>query len=331
MNRPPMNERAEPGGAPGPRPKRKGIVLAGGTGSRLYPITRVVNKQLLPVYDKPLIYYPISTLMLAGIREILLITTPSGREQFQTLLGDGTSWGVRFQYAVQPAPGGIAQALLIAEPFLDNSPSALILGDNVFYGNDLARKLQRASAQESGATVFGYRVDQPRDYGVLSFDASGQVDGIVEKPMVPPSEYAVTGLYFYDADAVDLAHTLRPSERAELEITDLNRLYLEREKLEVELLGRGFAWLDAGTPESLLAASDFLRTLELRQGLKASCPEEVAFRMGFIDRAELRRLADGIGDGPYSRYLLKIAGEREWESIVASASIDTRPDGSEAR
>jgi len=293
--------------------ERKGVLLAGGTGSRLHPMTRVVNKQLLPVYDKPLVYYPLSTLMLAGIRDILVITTPAGQGQFQALLGDGSSWGVRFSYRTQSAPEGIAQALLIADEFLDESPCALILGDNLFYGNDLADKLQRAATRRSGATVFGYRVDRPQDYGVLSFDSRGKVEGITEKPATPPSDYAVTGLYFYDAQAVELARTLRPSARGELEITDLNRLYLERGELNTELLGRGFAWLDTGTPESLLAASDFVRTLELRQGLKASCPEEVAFRMGFIDQDQLFALSTEIGDNPYGRYLLKIVREPEWE------------------
>lgn len=297
-------------------PDRKGIVLAGGTGSRLYPLTSLVNKQLLPVYDKPLIYYPLSTLMLAGIRDILVITAPAGEDQFRALLGDGSAWGVRFSYAVQPAPEGIAQAFLIAEEFLGSAPCALVLGDNLFYGNSLIEKLQRASAEPAGATVFGYRVDRPQDYGVLAFDARGQVLDIVEKPADPPSDYAVTGLYFYDADVVDLARTLRPSARGELEITDLNRRYLERGRLRVELLGRGFAWLDAGTPESLHAAADFVRTLELRQGLKANCPEEVAFRMGFIDHEQLGHLADAIGQNPYGRYLRRVTREQSWEPPI---------------
>lgn len=295
---------------------RKGIILAGGTGTRLHPLTAVVNKQLLPVYDKPLIYYPVSTLMLAGIREILVITTPEGQPQFRSLLGDGTRWGLRFSYAAQPAPEGIAQAFLIAEEFLDGSPSALVLGDNLFYGHGMVEKLQRAAARGAGATVFGYRVEQPRAYGVFAFDEDGRVADIVEKPQSPPSDYAVTGLYFYDPAAVDFARALRPSARGELEITDLNRMYLERGDLEVELLGRGFAWLDAGTPETLLAASDFVRTLELRQGLKASCPEEVAFRMGFIGRDDLHRLAREIGDSPYGRYLQRIAREPAWETRI---------------
>jgi glucose-1-phosphate thymidylyltransferase len=292
---------------------RKGIVLAGGTGNRLYPITSVVNKQLLPVYDKPLVYYPISTLMLAGIRDILIITTPRGQPGFEGLLGDGSAWGVRFSYEVQPNPEGIAQAFLIGERFLDGDPCALVLGDNIFFGANLVEKLESANVRSPEATVFGYRVEHPEAYGVLSFDPQGRVTGIVEKPDVPPSSFAVTGLYFFDGEVSKLAATLEPSGRGELEITDLNRLYLERGELNVELLGRGFAWLDAGTPESLLAASDFVRTLELRQGMKASCPEEVAFRMGFIDAAQLARLADAMGDHVYARYLLRLADEPVWE------------------
>ena len=300
--------------ASGARPERKGIVLAGGTGSRLHPLTSVVNKQLLPVYDKPLVYYPVSTLMLAGIRDVLVITTAKGRPQFEALLGDGAAWGIRFSYAVQPKPEGIAQAFLIADQFLDGAASALVLGDNLFYGASLIEKLQRASARTRGATVFGYHVERPEAYGVLAFDEHGRVHDIIEKPSNPPSDYAVTGLYFYDSRAADFARELRPSARGELEITDLNRLYLAQDELDVELLGRGFAWLDAGTPESLLAASDFVRTLELRQGLKTGCPEEVAYRMGFIDRDTLCRLAEQIGDGPYSRYLLRVAREPVWEA-----------------
>jgi glucose-1-phosphate thymidylyltransferase len=296
--------------------ERRGIVLAGGTGSRLYPLTSVVNKQLMPVYDKPLVYYPISTLMLAGIREILIVTTPGGQPQFQALLGDGAEWGVRFSYAIQPHPEGIAQAFLIAGDFLAGRPCALVLGDNIFYGNSLAERLRRAGERTRGGTVFGYRVDRPQDYGVLAFDALGGVTDIIEKPLNPPSDYAVTGLYFFDDQVAELAGTLQPSGRGELEITDLNRRYLERGALHVEILGRGFAWLDAGTPESLLAASDFVRTLELRQGLKTSCPEEIAFRMGFIDREHLARLARGIGNNPYGRYLGRVADEPAWESRV---------------
>lgn len=305
---------------------RKGIVLAGGTGSRLHPLTSVVNKQLLPVYDKPLVYYPISTLMLAGIRDILVITTPSGQSQFQDLLGDGSDWGVRFSYATQPRPEGIAQAFLIAEAFLAGAPSALVLGDNLFYGNSLVEKLRRASARPSGATVFGYRVERPEAYGVLAFDARGRVEGIIEKPARPPSDFAVTGLYFFDSDVVNLAASLKPSARGEIEITDLNRLYLERGELHVEFLGRGFAWLDAGTAESLLAASDFVRTLELRQGLKANCPEEVAFRMGFIAQRDLVRLADALGDNPYGHYLRRVAEEPAWEARLEGYHDGSSPD-----
>ncbi len=292
--------------------KRKGIVLAGGTGSRLFPMTSVVNKQLLPVYDKPLIYYPISTLMLAGIREILVITNPQGQPQFEALLGDGSAWGVRFSYEVQPRPEGIAQAFLIAKSFLAGDPCALALGDNIFFGSNFVQTLRRVGSRACGATVFGYRVERPEAYGVLSFDRHGRVTGIVEKPREPPSDYAVTGLYFFDGEVSERAATLRPSARGELEITDLNLLYLGRGELNVELLGRGFAWLDAGTPEALLDASDFVRTLELRQGLKASCPEEVAFRMGFIDNERLSRLAQLIGDYPYGRYLRRLADGPEW-------------------
>jgi glucose-1-phosphate thymidylyltransferase len=303
---------------------RKGIVLAGGTGSRLHPLTAVVNKQLLPVYDKPMVYYPLSTLMLAGIRDILVITTPDGEPRFDSLLGDGSRWGIRIRYAVQPAPEGIAQALLIAEEFLDGGSCALVLGDNLFYGNSLGEKLQRAASRRSGATVFGYRVERPQDYGVLQFDPEGHVEDIIEKPASPPSDYAVTGLYFYDSKAVGLARTLVPSERGELEITDLNRLYLERGELEVDLLGRGFAWLDAGTPETLLAASDFVRTLELRQGLKASCPEEIALRSGFIDRVALERLAAELGDSGYGHYLSRVAREPPWEIRIEPPGASPR-------
>lgn len=292
---------------------RKGIVLAGGTGSRLYPLTRVVNKQLMPIYDKPMVYYPIATLMLAGIRDILVISTPDGRPQFEALLEDGSSWGVRFSYATQSRPEGIAQAFLIAGAFLAGAPSALILGDNVFYGTTLIEKLRRANARRRGATIFGYRVEDPQSYGVLSFGPGGEVTDIVEKPVRPPSDYAVTGLYFFDERVVEFAERLQPSSRGELEITDLNRLYLDCGDLGVELLGRGFAWLDAGTPESLLDASDFIRTLESRQGLRASCPEEVAFRMGYIDQEQLLRLSRMIDGSPYGRYLQRVAEDPGWE------------------
>jgi glucose-1-phosphate thymidylyltransferase len=288
---------------------RKGIVLAGGRGTRLDPLTRVISKQLLPVYDKPLIYYPIATLMVAGIRDLLLITTPRSRPLFEELLGDGGAWGVRFSYAEQPRPGGIAQALLIGRDFLDGSPSALVLGDNIFYGHGLTRRLQQAAARLEGATIFGYPVDRPQRYGVLAFDEDGAVADIVEKPDEPPSSYAVTGLYMYDGRAPDLAAELTPSARGELEITDLNRRYLELGCLEVELLGRGYAWLDAGTPDSLHEAAGWVRTIEARQGLKVSCPEEVAFRMGLIDAARLRALASAHAGDEYAAYLERIARE----------------------
>lgn len=293
--------------------KRKGIVLAGGTGSRLHPLTSVVNKQLMPVYDKPLVYYPISTLMFAGIRQIMVVSTPEGRPQFESLLGDGGDWGMEFSFGTQSEPGGIAQALLVAKDFLDGEACALVLGDNIFFGNNLIQKLRRVDARPSGASVFGYRVDNPEDYGVLVFDSSGKVTGIVEKPADPPSDYAVTGLYFFDGRASELAGDLTPSARGELEITDLNLRYLEEGDLHVEVFGRGFAWLDAGTPESLLAASDFVRTVELRQGLKASCPEEIAYRMGFIDQGQVSLLAERFGDNPYGKYLHRVAREKRWE------------------
>jgi glucose-1-phosphate thymidylyltransferase len=291
---------------------RKGIVLAGGSGTRLDPLTRVVSKQLMPVYDKPLVYYPISTLMLAGVRDILLITTPRAVPLFEELLGDGSDWGISIRYEVQPRPEGIAQAFLIGRDFLNGDPCALILGDNIFYGHGLVEQLRRAAARDRGATVFGYRVERPERYGVVSFTPDGRVTDIVEKPSTPPSAYAVTGLYFYDGDVVDIASGLEPSDRGELEITDVNRAYLARDQLSVELLGRGFAWLDAGTPESLLAASDFMMTLESRQGLKACCPEEIAYRMAFVDREHLVDLAERAGNASYGAYLRRIADEPDW-------------------
>lgn len=290
-------------------PRRKGIVLAGGAGTRLHPLTRAVGKQLLPVFDKPMVYYPLSVLMLAGIQEILVITTPRERELFRTLLGDGSEWGVEIAYAVQPSPDGIAQALLIGEPFLAGAHPVLILGDNIFYGHGLPEHLRRAATRPVGATLFAYWVRDPERYGVVRTDDAGLVVGLEEKPARPPSNYAVTGLYFYDERAPSLARSLRPSARGELEITDLNRKYLEAGDLHVETLGRGFAWLDTGTPSSLLAAADFVRTIEERQGLKIACPEEVAFRMGYIDGEALARAAEGCGNGDYGAYLLRLAEE----------------------
>ena len=289
-------------------PARKGIVLAGGTGSRLHPLTLAVSKQLMPIYDKPMIYYPLSTLMLAGIRDILVISTPQDLPLFERLLGDGTNWGIRLSYAGQPSPDGLAQAFLIGESFIGGAPSALILGDNLFYGQDLPRVLQREAGREKGGTIFGYRVKDPRAYGVVGFDASGNVTSIEEKPAQPRSGFAVTGLYFYDADVVDIARRVRPSVRGELEITDVNRAYLERGDLKVVRLGRGTAWLDTGTPEALLSASQFIEAIEQRQGLKVSCPEEIAYRLGYIDRARLRELAAAMAND-YGRYLEQISEE----------------------
>lgn len=289
--------------------KRRGIVLAGGSGTRLHPLTLAVSKQLMPVYSKPMIYYPISTLMLSGIRQILIISTPHDLPLFQRLLGDGSRLGVRFEYAEQPKPEGLAQALLIAEPFLEGAPSALILGDNLFYGQGLAESLQRVAARPDGATVFGYFVRDPERYGVVEFDATGRAIGLEEKPSAPRSNHAVVGLYYYDHQAVDFAKALEPSPRGELEITDLNRRYLEQGTLQVEKMGRGTAWLDTGTQDSLMQAASFIEAVENRQSLMVAALEEVAFRMGFIDRDQLRELGQELNKSPYGRYLLQVAGE----------------------
>ena len=289
---------------------RKGIVLAGGSGTRLYPLTRAVSKQLMPVYDKPMIYYPLTVLMLAGIREILIITTPHDQQAFQHLLGDGSHWGMRLEYATQPEPGGLAQAYHIGADFVGASASALILGDNIFYGHGLSDLLNRANERPSGATIFGYYVKDATAYGVVSFDVDGRAETIEEKPLVPRSNYAVTGLYFYDGKAVEHAHAIQPSPRGELEITDLNRRYLEAGALSVEIMGRGYAWLDTGTHVSLLDAANYVRVTEERQGLKVCCPEEVAWRMGFIDDGELARLAAPLRKSGYGDYLIELLEAR---------------------
>jgi len=289
---------------------RKGIILAGGSGTRLHPATLAISKQLLPVFDKPMIYYPLSTLMLAGIRDILIISTPQDTPRFQQLLGDGGQWGLNLQYAVQPSPDGLAQAFLIGEIFIGNNPSTLVLGDNIFYGHDFHLLLANAMARTDCASVFAYHVHDPERYGVPEFDADGKVLSLEEKPKQPKSSYAVTGLYFYDQNVVELAKNLKPSPRGELEITDLNQLYLEQGKLSVEIMGRGYAWLDTGTHESLLDASQFIATLESRQGLKVSCPEEIAFRQQWIDAAQLEKLAQPLAKNGYGQYLMRVLKEK---------------------
>ena len=285
---------------------RKGILLAGGSGTRLYPATTVVSKQLLPIYDKPMVYYPLSTLMLSGIREVLLISTPQDTPRFAQLLGDGSAWGMDIQYAVQPSPDGLAQAFVIGRDFVGNHPSTLVLGDNIFYGHDLVKQLQSAHASTDGATVFAYHVQDPERYGVVAFDAQRRALSIEEKPVLPQSNYAVTGLYFYDTQVCDLARDLKPSARGELEITDLNRIYLERQQLQVEIMGRGYAWLDTGTHDSMHEASAFIATLQKRQGLMVACPEEIAFNQGWIDAAQVEKIAAPLIKSGYGRYLMNL-------------------------